>query len=90
MQASQSSSKTSSSTHGSGRTWLCRLAVASCLVLMLGGCATVRPDKKEFLAEPSMTWTSGGMAQTHEDHVLENREGSMGGSTTSGGGCGCN
>jgi hypothetical protein len=54
------------------------------------GCATVRPEEKEFLAEPAMTWSSGGIAQTQEEHVLDNREGSQGGANAKGGGCGCN
>ena len=64
-----------------------------CGLLLLGwaaGCATVKPQDKEYLAEPSMTYTSGGMTATHEEHVLSNREGSMGGGVTRGGGCGCN
>jgi hypothetical protein len=66
------------------------LLLVMSIAVQLAGCATVRPEEKEYLAEPSMTWTSGGMAKAHEDHVLENREGSFGGSGTKGGGCGCN
>ncbi len=60
------------------------------LTAALGGCATVRPEEKEFLAEPAMTWSSGGIAKEHEDHVIENREGSFGANNAHGGGCGCN
>ena len=60
------------------------------LPLVLWGCATVRPEEKERLAEPSMTFTSGGMVERHEEHVLENREGSYGAGNARGGGCGCN
>lgn len=63
---------------------------AALLALWLAGCATVRPEDKEFLAEPSMTWSAGGIAKAHEDHVVENREGSFGGNGAKGGGCGCN
>ena len=62
--------------------WLC-LAV-------LAGCATVRAEEKEHLAEPAMGFRSGGIAQRHEEHVLDNREGSSGGGNARGGGCGCN
>jgi hypothetical protein len=53
-------------------------------------CATVRPEDKEYLAEPSMTWATSTFAARHEAHIVDNREGSTGGSQTKGGGCGCN
>ena len=56
----------------------------------MGGCVTVRPEQREVLADPAMTFGSGGDAEAHEEHVLSNREGSIGGGATSGGGCGCN
>ncbi|MBK8173644.1 MAG: DUF4266 domain-containing protein [Sandaracinaceae bacterium] len=56
----------------------------------LTGCVTVRPEDKEFLAEPSMIYGSEGATAGHEDHVLANREGSAGASGAAGGGCGCN
>jgi hypothetical protein len=65
--------------------------VGLCLALgALSACATVRPEDKEYLAEPSMTWASSSIAARHEAHVIDNREGSTGGSQTKGGGCGCN
>jgi hypothetical protein len=69
----------------SERGWLFALAC-----LALGACVTVRPEDKELLADPAMTYGSGGEAQAQEDHVLANREGASGGGNTSGGGCGCN
>lgn len=60
------------------------------LLVIVAGCRTVRPEEKEYLSEPSMTWSSGGLSRAHETHVLENREGSSGGTTAKGGGCGCN
>lgn len=67
------------------------------LALVLGAvaafasaCVTVRPEEKEFLAEPSMIYGSEGATAGHEDHVLTNREGSAGASGATGGGCGCN
>jgi uncharacterized protein DUF4266 len=71
------------------RAWV-SFSCAVLLALALTGCATVRPEDKEFLAEPSMTWSAGGIAKAHEDHVIENREGSFGGGGAKGGGCGCN
>ncbi len=68
-----------------------RFSSLSCLLLgFVTACATVRPEDRELLADPAMTYGSGGEVQVQEDHVVANREGSAGGGTTSGGGCGCN
>lgn len=64
--------------------------VAAGLICLLAGCATVRPEDKEYLAEPAMTWSNAGLAARQEAHVIENREGSSGGGKTKAGGCGCN
>jgi len=66
------------------------LACATACLLTFSACATVRPEEKEHLAEPAMAFTSGGANNTHEQHVLDNREGASGGGNTRGGGCGCN
>ncbi len=85
-------SRSSSEQHGRG--FLARrVAFALGLAFALGattGCATVRPEEKEFLSEPSMTWNNGSIADAQEQHVLDNREGSSGGANAKGGGCGCN
>jgi hypothetical protein len=70
-----------------------RRRVGGCILALLctlAGCATVRPEQKEHLAEQSMSFQSGSLAASHEQHVLDNREGSTGGGATRGGGCGCN
>jgi len=72
-----------------------RAVAARSLVVLLAvagasGCATVKPQDKELLADPAMIYGSGGATpQRHEEHVLENREGATTGNA-SGGGCGCN
>jgi len=53
-------------------------------------CSTVRPEDKEFLAHPAMTFGSEGDREGQEEHVLQNREASFGAGGVSGGGCGCN
>lgn len=60
------------------------------LALFTGACSTVRPEEKEFLAQPAMTFGSGGEEAAQEEHVISNREASFGGGGVSGGGCGCN
>ena len=65
-------------------------AFALALAFALPACVTVRPEDKEYLANPAMTFGSGGESSTQETHVLTNREGSNGGGNISAGGCGCN
>lgn len=67
-----------------------RLRLICLCVAAVAGCATVRAEEKEHLAEPAMGFRNGGIAQRHEEHVLDNREGSSGGGSARGGGCGCN
>jgi hypothetical protein len=61
---------------------LCALAASAC--------STVKPQDKELLADPAMSYGSGGEAELQEEHVLSNREGAAGAGRASGGGCGCN
>ncbi len=58
--------------------------------LALGACATVRPEERENLAKPSMGFGGEANVEAHEEHLYSNREGTMGASAVSGGGCGCN
>ena len=66
------------------------LATLACALVGVAGCVTVRPEEREFLADPAMTFGSEGEAGAHEAHVLSNREGSYGAAGVTGGGCGCN
>ncbi|MGF1466977.1 MAG: DUF4266 domain-containing protein [Sandaracinaceae bacterium] len=50
----------------------------------------VRPEQREILADPSMTFGAEGASAGQEEHVLTNREGSYGAGSVTGGGCGCN
>jgi hypothetical protein len=71
----------------------CKLGVL-CALLAFGGCAstrwTVKPHQRELLADRIMQLDGDPQETAAEDHVLSNREGAIGGSGTSGGGCGCN
>jgi hypothetical protein len=64
---------------------LCLLALP-----LMSGCARVKPYERELLAKPTMTF----QPDPHEDvldlHMLEAREGAIGGYGSAGGGCGCN
>ena len=59
-------------------------------LLCAPGCSTVKPQDKELLADPAMSYAAGGEVEVQEEHVLSNREGAAGAGRSSGGGCGCN
>lgn len=50
----------------------------------------VRPDEREYLADRIMRVTPDAQEAAADEHVLSSREGAIGGSGPSGGGCGCN
>jgi len=60
------------------------LMLALMLAFVTAGCVTVRPQERAILADPLMRFDA------QLEHVLDNREGSFGGGTVQGGGCGCN
>lgn len=60
------------------------------LLLALSGCATVAPQQRAILADPTMQFDSEAKDDAALHHAMDNREGSMGGTGVSGGGCGCN
>jgi hypothetical protein len=72
--------------------------LALTLALSAGGCATatagatwtVKPHQRELLADRIMQPDGNTQEVAADEHVLSNREGAIGGSGTSGGGCGCN
>lgn len=60
-------------------------------LLLLGlGCAPVRPEQRAILADKIMRFGADARARSALEHALENREGSIGGGSVQGGGCGCN
>jgi hypothetical protein len=60
------------------------------LVSAATACVTVRPTERAVLADPTMQYEGGTLEEAARQHVLENREGSYGGGSVRGGGCGCN
>ena len=76
---------------GEGKPLRIALAVAA---LLIGGCSiskwTVKPHQRELLADKIMQLDAEAQEREAEEHVLANREGAIGGTGTSGGGCGCN
>ena len=70
-----------------------RLVLIACGVLVAltsAGCATVRPEQRAILADPTMQFDVQSADQAALDHALDNRQGSTGGGSVKGGGCGCN
>lgn len=67
---------------------------AICVVLLcaaaLGGCATVAPYEREYLASPAMNAELEEGEGEFQSHVFDSREGATGGHGSTGGGCGCN
>jgi hypothetical protein len=55
----------------------------------ISGCATVSPLKRKNLSDPVMQQPYDEQEKSLNDHIFERREGSSGGSSGSGGGCGC-
>jgi hypothetical protein len=67
------------------------LVVLAALALSLAaGCVTVRPEQRAVLADPVMQFQGDQREAAQRQHVIENREGSFGGASVKGGGCGCN
>ena len=68
------------------------LLSAALVLLALGAsaCATVRPEQRAVLADPTMRFEGEPGEKAAVDHALENREASYGGGSVRGGGCGCN
>lgn len=57
---------------------------------LASACATVRPEQRAVLADPTMRFEGEPGEKAATEHVLENREASYGGGSVRGGGCGCN
>jgi hypothetical protein len=73
-----------------GMAKLIPLAVATCLGgFLLAGCAMVPQVKREYLSDPIMQRQEDTLESGLESHDFPRREGSVGGSSGSGGGCGC-
>ena len=64
--------------------------LGTALLLASAGCATVRPEQRAILADPTMQFDEKAADRAALEHALDNREGSTGGGSVRGGGCGCN
>lgn len=60
------------------------------LLSSLWGCTTVQPWERGDLAKTEMAWDPDPMRSALRDHIYFSKEGSSGGASSGGGGCGCN
>jgi Domain of unknown function (DUF4266) len=65
------------------------VVVALGVILTTPGCATVKSYEREKLADPIMERQDQFAKQTLEQKFFSTREGSIGGASGIGGGCGC-
>lgn len=61
-----------------------------CGGLILSGCANVKPRERDVLAKPEMAYDPRPLNTAFREHVYFSREGTSGGYSAAGGGCGCN
>jgi len=61
-------------------------------IISLSGCASlgVQPWQRDLLAEPEMSVSANAVDLALDDHIYFSKEGSSGGRSFGGGGCGCN
>ena len=67
-----------------------KLLLLPLLLSTLWGCAHVQPWERGDLAKNEMAWDSDPMKSALRDHIYFSKEGSSGGASSGGGGCGCN
>ena len=73
----------------------CFSRLALIVALLASGCAgtrawTVKPHQRAYLADRIMRLDADAQQKKSDQHVLNYREGAIGGDGTAGGGCGCN
>jgi hypothetical protein len=73
-----------------GAVIVAKMAALCAVIAGASACVTVRPEQRAVLADPTMQFDNDPGDGAAREHVLENREGSSGGKSVKGGGCGCN
>ena len=66
------------------------LALLASMELGSAGCVNVSPAQRRVLAEDVMDLDYAARSQALQQHMLQYREGSVGGDGGGGSGCGCN
>ena len=70
--------------------WAPVMTIVGLTELLGAGCTTVQPHQRRLLATDVMDLDGDAREVSMEEHVLEYREGSVGGRGGGGSGCGCN
>ncbi len=65
-------------------------ALIGLTLLVVASCASVKPWDRDLLAQKEMSFNPSPMLQSIDEHIYFSKEGSMGGNSVGGGGCGCN
>ncbi|MCX7096928.1 MAG: DUF4266 domain-containing protein [Methylococcales bacterium] len=66
-----------------------KLALLIAVSISLSSCAQIQPWERGILAKPQMAMTPYPMESALRSHNYGSRESASGGSSASGGGCGC-
>ena len=67
-----------------------RVAIFVLFACGLAGCVRVKPYEREILSKRTMTFQPDPYEDVLDNHMIEAREGAVGGYGSAGGGCGCN
>ena len=66
------------------------LLVVVSLILIVSGCAAVKPWERGTLSKKEMAWSPDPLAGQLGEHIYFAKEAAAGGYGSAGGGCGCN
>lgn len=71
---------------------LAQVSLGLFVLLFLAGCSSwgVKPWERDLLAQPKMQLINEPVEAGLDDHIYFSKEGSSGGRSFGGGGCGCN
>lgn len=67
----------------------CKLIILALFLLFLTSCATVQPWERGELSDPIMIFDENPIDAGINEHHIDYREGSVGGTGAQSGGCGC-
>ena len=66
------------------------VTVIALSVLLLSGCADVKPWDRDLLAQKKMQLVPSPVDNALDEHIYFSKEAASGGQGVGGGGCGCN
>lgn len=66
------------------------IIIALVAILVMSGCAAVKPWERGTLSKKEMAWSPDPLAGQLGEHIYFAKEAAAGGYGSAGGGCGCN